>query len=185
MGELLRVVLDSLEYIWPFVVVRQSEDAGFYVGGRLLLRLSAYGFSKGIYFRIPFFTEIRATPNVPAMIRTARLDLTLKDGTLLTIGASAWAKVVDFGLAIEGVDDYTETSQETLAAVLAEKLAEVDTERVTAGEKRKRLLTDLTKWVNDETLEYGVEVSNVRFTTFALNLKTYRLMQDSGNFASW
>lgn len=185
MGDFLRVLLDGIQYLWPFVVVRQSEDAGFYLGGRLMWRLSAYGRTKGVYFRVPFFTEIRQAPNVPGMIRTARLDLTLKDGTMLTVAASAWARVVDFGKAIEGVDDYKETAEETFAAVIAERLADVDAERVTAGEKRNRLLADLTRWVNAETMGFGVETSNIRFTTFVLNIRTYRLMQDVANIGTW
>jgi regulator of protease activity HflC (stomatin/prohibitin superfamily) len=185
MGDFLRVLLDGIQYLWPFVIVRQSEDAGFYVGGRLLYRLSAYGWSKGIYFRLPFFTEIRQAPNVPGMIRTARLDLTLKDGTMVTVAASAWARVTDFGKAIEGVDDYKETAEETFAAVIAERLAEEDADRVIAGERRSRLLTSLTGWVNKETQAFGVEVSNVRFTTFAINVKTFRLMQDLNAMGTW
>lgn len=185
MGELFRIVLDSIAYLWPFRIVRQSEDAGYYIGGRLMWRLSAYRWNKGIYVVVPFFCQIRELPNVPGMIRTARLDLTLKDGTMLTVGASAWARVVDFTLAMEGVDDYRETAEEAFAAVIAERLAEIDAEKVTAGEKREGLLRNLTKLVNKETMAFGVEVTNVRFTTFALNVRTYRLMQDIANVGSW
>jgi hypothetical protein len=182
----LRVLLDSIAYLWPFRIVKVWDEAGYYIGGRMWRKASANGglFRRGIYFVVPFFTDVVDRSRVPAMIRTARIDLTLDDGTTLTAIATAWARMVDFDKAVNGVDDFYETSQETFAAVVAERLAEVDVERLSPS-KRKRWLTDLTRWVNEETMVYGVEVTNVRFTTFVLKVKTYRFMQDLANAPAW
>lgn len=75
------------------------------------------------------------------------------------------------------MDSYTETSREALSAVLADRLASVDAERLTP-EKRGRLMADLTRWVNEETSVYGIESSQVRFVTFVRNARTLRIMQD-------
>jgi hypothetical protein len=68
--------------------------------------------------------------------------------------------------------------------VLAEKIADVAAERL-EPQGRRRLIGDLTRWVNEETIVYGVEVTLVRFTTFVLNPKTFRLLQESGPVAGW
>lgn len=178
MGDFLRVLLDSIAYLWPFRIVKQWDEAGYYVGGRMWKRVSATGWNRGIYFVVPFFTDVVERSKVPGMVRTPRIDLTLDDGSTLSATAVAWAKMVDFDKAVNGVDDFRETTEETFAAVIAESLSEVDMTRLLPS-KRKRLLNDLTKWVNGETLEYGVEVTNVRFTTFVLKVRAYRILQDS------
>lgn len=179
MGELARLLVQWIEFLWPLRLVRQWETGGYYWFGRF-----QHTIGPGCYPVIPWFSEVREISVVPAIIRTARLDITLSDGSSLTFGASAWAKVTDYNKAVNSVDNYTETAEELLAAVLAEKLAQVDAQRV-QPEKRARLLSDLERWVNAESLSFGVEITQLRFTTFVTNVRTYRLLQDTSASPSW
>jgi regulator of protease activity HflC (stomatin/prohibitin superfamily) len=140
--------------------------------------------APGTYPIVPWFTEVREFSVVATIIPTPRQDITLRDGRTLTFSAAASARVVDARKALLDVDSFAETTQEAVGAVLAEKIADVAAERL-EPQGRRRLIGDLTRWVNEETIVYGVEVTLVRFTTFVLNPKTFRLLQESGPVAGW
>jgi len=169
--EFLDTLAKWIEFIWPFKIIHQWETGGLYVFGRFQKTLP-----PGCYFIVPFFMWIAEISTVPYMVVTPRMDLTLLDGSNLTLWATAWGQVTDYNLAHNSVEDYQHTTTELLQAVIADKIAQVDASRL-APEKRSRLLSDLTRWCNEETKEYGLEISHVRFTTFVLNARTYRLIQ--------
>jgi hypothetical protein len=128
--------------------------------------------------------EVKEISVVPAIISTPRLDITLQNDVLASFRASATVEVVDYDLAVNSVDSFTETMQELLSAVLADRLAGVDPERLRpAG--RTRLLSDLTRWVNEESERFGIRSSKVRFTTFVLGVRSLRLLQEVGNEPTW
>jgi regulator of protease activity HflC (stomatin/prohibitin superfamily) len=106
------------------------------------------------------------------------MDITLQDKSTLSFDATATMRVVDVDKALNSIDNYGTSATLKVAAVLATKLAEVDAERL-APEKRKRLLSDLRKWINDETLCFGVECLDVSFNSFVLNVRTFRLLTDA------
>jgi regulator of protease activity HflC (stomatin/prohibitin superfamily) len=103
---------------------------------------------------------------------------------MLSFAASATVRVVDVKAALNAVDNYTETVQELLGAVLADKLAEVDADRLTP-QKRGRLFADLRRWVAEEAIPYGIEVKRVRFTSFITNAKAHRLIIDTQQAVNW
>jgi regulator of protease activity HflC (stomatin/prohibitin superfamily) len=174
MGDFLRVILDSIQYLWPFRLVKPWERGGYYVFGRFWRVVP-----PGVFPVIPWFTEVMTISVVPAIVETTRQDITLQDGkTVLSFAASAVVQVVDFNLAVNTIDNFHQTTQELIRAVLAEKLAQVDAERL-APEKRGRLLADLRRWIDEEARTFGVEVQKLRFPTFILNARTYRLLQDT------
>lgn len=179
MSDLLRIVLDSIQFLWPLHRVEPWERGLYILLGRWTREVG-----PGIYPIIPWFTRVANCTTVLALVSTPRQDITLTDGKMLTFAATANVKVGNVTRAYLGVDNYHQTVQETIAAVLAEKLAEVDAARVTA-DKRGRLLSDLRRWVNEETRVYGVEVEELRFTTFVVNARTFRLLQESGAIAPW
>ena len=179
MGDFLRMVLDSIQFIWPLRIVQEWERGGYYLRGRWWREVG-----PGLYAVLPWFTEVRCISVVPAIVSTGRQDITLSDGTLLSFTASATVRVVNLNLAVNSVDSYTETTQELVSAVLADKLAEVDASRFTP-EKRSRLLADLRRWVAPEAATFGVEITQLRFTTFVTNARTFRLMQDTPNVITW
>ena len=190
----IQALWDILTEFWPFVVIEQWEQGVPQVFGRVVergglsklsdwlhlpFRLENGALMPGLYFVIPWFTHIEPVDIVPAPIGTPMLNITLKDGkTTLSFSVTAVVSVSNPILAVTRVDDYEESASELITAKLAEKLAEVDTSRCDP-ENRKRLLSDLLRWCNDETGQYGVKVHSLRFTNFAFNQRAYRLLTDS------
>lgn len=172
MTEFFSTLLGFIREFWPLVIVKQWQVGNRYRFGRFQRIVE-----PGLHAVIPFVDEIVMVNMVPAIVFTARQDITVGDGSVLSWQAAATMRVVDAERAVNGVDSYTETSREALSAVLADRLASVDAERLTP-EKRGRLMADLTRWVNEETSVYGIESSQVRFVTFVRNARTLRIMQD-------
>jgi regulator of protease activity HflC (stomatin/prohibitin superfamily) len=179
MGELVRLIIDCIAYVWCFRIVNEWERAGRLVCGRWV---SEKG--PGWYWNVPFFMEIHEVSVAEAICGTSRQDITLSDGSTLSFSATATCRVIDVRLAVCSVDDYRETTRELLASVLADKLAEVDAARL-APDKRGRLFADLKRWVADEAKGYGVEISKVRFTSFLVNTKSHRLIIDQASPVEW
>jgi regulator of protease activity HflC (stomatin/prohibitin superfamily) len=179
MGDFLAKVIDILEFLWPLDRVDQWEEAGYYRFGRFV---KVRG--PGVYFRFWWFERHITFSVVPTIVSTPRLDITLRDGTQLSLTASATCRVVDLAQALNTIDQFQETTQEAIAAVLADKIASVDASRL-LPEGRGRLLSDLTKWVNEETIEFGVESKKVRFTTFVLKPRMWRMLNDMQGAVSW
>lgn len=174
-GEL---IIKVIELLWPFRIVAEYEEACYYRCGHFWKVVG-----PGCYMVIPWFFTLIEASTQSAIISTGRCDITLSDGRTLSFDATAWARVADTAKAINTVDDYKETSQEILASVLSDKLGEVDTDRLSAS-KRGRLFSDLRRWVADEAIEKGIEISKVRFKSFVLPPRTYRLLIDQGSPAS-
>lgn len=179
MSEFLRLLVDWIQFLWPLRRVELYQRGLYTVCGRWQWEIG-----PGVWPILPWFVEVKAESTAEGILSTPRLDLTLKDGSMLTCAASATVRIVDLATALNKVDAYMETTAELVTAVLAEKLAEVDAERL-APEKRGRLLSDLKKWVQAEAASYGVEVSKLRFTTFVLNPRTYRLLGETSPIAHW
>lgn len=180
MGELVRLVIDCLQFIWPFRIVWADEQGGFFVCGKWR---KAVG--PGLYPVIPYFMEIKALSISKGIVGTARVDIPLSDDRQISFSASATARVVDVKLALLAMDDYKETTQELLTGVLADKVMEVDAERIVKWEKRGRLKADLLRWVQEEATEYGLELTKLRFTSLVLNTPNLRILNDSAPVSQW
>ena len=178
MSDFFRLIGEWLQFIWPLRKVNQWEQGLRYRFGRYCRVLE-----PGIYWATPWFAEIKAESVVKGVVQTPRIDITASDGTLVTAQASATVRVIDLNLAMNTVDAYLETTQELLTAVLAERMAKVDATRL-APEGRGRLLSDLARWVQEEC-NFGVEVSKLRFTTFVVNPRPFRLLGDAASVAPW
>lgn len=179
LSDFFRLIGEWLQFLWPLRKIRQWEQGLLYRNGRYVRTLS-----PGIYPILPWFHAILTDSVVPGIIQTPRIDITLLDTSMVTLQVSATVRVVDLSLAINTVEAYKETIQELITAVVAEKLAEVDAGRL-APEKRGRLLSDLRRWVGDASIVFGVEVPQLRFTTFVMNPRPYRLLQDSPTVVTW
>lgn len=175
----LQPFIDIIQFFWPFRIVHSWEVAGWYVLGKYKGRTG-----PGLKMLVPWFIEVREVSMARAIVKTPRNDITLKDGSVLHYSASATCRVVDYDLAVNSVDEYQETTQERLEAVLGDKLAEVERSRLEPN-GRKRLLSDLQRWVNERTMEFGIETSEVSFTTFVLNPRTFRVLGNQDWAKSW
>lgn len=172
MSEFFRALLDFLKEFWPVSLVKQWQKGCFYRLGRFRRVVD-----PGPHMTLPFVDEIVPVNMVPAIVFTGRQDITLNDGSVLSWQAAATVQVVDAERVTNGVDSYTETAREALCAILADRLASVDAERL-EPDKRGRLLSDLTRWVNEELNPFGMHADRVRFVTFVRNARIFRLMQD-------
>lgn len=179
MTDFLRLIGEWLQYLWPFRRVCLFEKGLYTICGRWQWLVG-----PGVWPIIPWFCEVDTESVVKGVVETQRLDITLSDGVLLSCMASGVVQVSDLRLAVNNVDAYMESAQELFAAIVADKLAEVDASRL-SYEKRSRLLSDLKRWVNQEAGEFGIEFTRLRFTTFVLNPRTYRLLSDGATGAAW
>lgn len=179
MGELVRLVIEIVQLIWPFRIVHQWERAGYYVFGRWWKEVG-----PGCWPVVPWFFEVREISTAQAIVGTGRLDITLADERMLSFAASANVRVVDTNLAINSVDEYRQTAQELLCAVLADELAKVETERF-APNRRSRLLSSLETALNAEAKEFGIEFSKVRFKSFVVVSRVLRLLIDQTTADTW
>lgn len=174
MADFLRLLLDSIAYIWPLRMVKQWERAGYYVFGRWRKEVG-----PGVWPVVPWFCEVYEVSVAEEIVNTPKQDVTLSDGSLLVFSASATIAVVDVKAALNAVQEYDKTAAEAVEAVVAERLAEVDAARL-EWSKRTRLFADLRRWVQDELTPYGVELRKLRFRSFVVNARAHRLIIDAG-----
>jgi regulator of protease activity HflC (stomatin/prohibitin superfamily) len=167
-------IIEFLDRFWPLVKIEQWERGCYYILGRARKKV----LRPGVYPVIPWFISVDSISVVPAPISSPLLNITLKDGRTLGFSITAIVRVRDPIKALNEIDDYKESASELISSRTAEKLAEVDGSRVET-ENRKRLLSDLLRWVNQDTDDYGIEVLALRFSNFALDQRAYRLLQDT------
>lgn len=177
MTDLLRLLGEWIQFLWPLRRVRLFERALYTVCGR-------WERGPGVYPIIPWFCEVDAESVAEGLVQTPRIDLTLKDGTALSFALGATVRVKDLRRAVNKVDAYMESAQELLAAVAGEKIPEVDPDRL-QPDKRGRLLSDLKRWTQAEADEYGIEILKLRFTSYVFRPRFYRVLTDAGSAAPW
>lgn len=179
MSDFLQLLGQWAEFLWPFRRVQIYERGLYTVCGRWQREVG-----PGTWLVLPWFCEVDPVAMSKGIIGTPRIDVTLQDGRLLSAQASAVVKVVDPRKAVNNVDHFMESAQELLHAVIADKLSDVEAKRI-EPDGRRRLCSDLRRWVNEEAAEFGVEFDKLRFTTFVINPKPYRVLGDSSQVASW
>lgn len=175
MGDFLRTILDSIHFLWPLSIISQWESGIYLVFGRVWKVVG-----PGLYPKIPWFITIHETSMAWEPAHTSRRDITTTDGRTLTFDATAWFRVTDPVKTLTLLHNYESGIQSLVTSVLAEKLADVDAERFEPS-KRGRLNASLKAWVANEAAAYGLEVEWVRFNTFVLGPRTYRILSDSGS----
>ena len=175
-GDLLGRVFEFIEFLWPLSKVEQWEGGVYQVFGKMRKCVG-----PGIWPKFPWFIDVHVTSTAWRPIGTGRHDITTKDGNMLTFEAIALFRVVELKKSMVVIHDDEHGMLNLLTSVLAERLAEGDPERF-APEKRGRLNTSLQQAVEREAAEFGLEVKWVRFSTFVLNPKTFRLLSESAPF---
>lgn len=181
MGDLWRAVVDSIQYLWPLRLVHTWEMAGYYIFGRCYWIVG-----PGLYPVIPWFMDVKCTSCVRAIVGTGRQDITLLDGSFLSFSATVWAQVVDARKALNEVDEPHSTTQELLASLLADTLAETPVDRLRGSRRRiNNLFAQLEESLREEAATFGVAVSELRFTSFVLGAKAHRLLIDQTQVAQW
>ncbi len=173
MSDFLRLVLDSIAYIWPFKVVMEWERCNYYICGRFWKSMK-----PGLKLVLPFFTEIRTETTVPMIFVTPMQSIMLRDGNTLTFSATITLVVVDLDRAFNKVDKWAQTSTELASGLLAEKLADTDV-GLFEPEKRGRLIGGCKLSLGVALAEYGVKIQALRFNNFIRNMRVYRLFNEN------
>lgn len=172
MSEFLRLLLDSIAYLWPFRIVREYERGAYYVTGRFWKVMG-----PGLKLVCPFFTEIQIEGVVRDVYVTPLQTISTRGGGSLTFSATMTVTIADLGRAYNSVMRYSESARESASAILAEKLAEVDAEML-EPEKRGRLVAGCLSRLRSEIEPLGLAVETLRFNNFVKNMRAYRLFQD-------
>lgn len=172
MSDFLRLLLDSIAYLWPFEIVQPWQRANYYICGKFWRTLK-----PGLKVKIPFFTDILAETTVPMIFVTPLQTITLRDGRTLTFNAAMTLTVEDLGKAFNRVDKWGQTSIELTCGLLAEKLADTDT-GLFEPEKRGRLIGGCKQSLGSALAEYGVRMHALRFPNFVINMRVYRLFNE-------
>ena len=173
MGDFGRLVIDLIGFLWPFRLVEMWERGGFYIFGRYWRDVG-----PGCYPMVPWFMQVRCLSVVDRVEACGRQDITLSDGSSLSFDATALVRIVDVNLALNSIHDCDHSAATLLGSIIAEKLAEIDAERLQPA-KRKRVFTDLERWVDAETIKFGVTTKDLRFTSFVMGARVHRLLMDS------
>jgi regulator of protease activity HflC (stomatin/prohibitin superfamily) len=168
----IQPLIDLLAFIWPLRRVEQWEVGGRYWWGRWVKTVG-----PGVYFVIPWFGEVRAVTTAEVILGTGRLDLAIKDNTVLSYAATATLKIVDPYLALNAVHEYQETAQEALMAVLSGVLGDESLESF-EPKKRTWLLKRVETAVREKLGRYGMEVLEVNFISLIPNARIHRLVMD-------
>lgn len=172
MSEFLRLLLDSVEFLWPFKRVQEWERGCLYVWGHYWRTVG-----PGIYLVVPWFMRMIEVSVVPGIHWTPLQTITLADGRQLTFSLSVTYHVEDPERATNLVERYEETMVEFAAGMVAEELATVDPSKFEPKYgKRDRLLEALRLQIDNQMVRWGVRCTALRFTNFAVGLRTYRLL---------
>jgi regulator of protease activity HflC (stomatin/prohibitin superfamily) len=177
-SDLLRAIIDLFRAVWPFRIVQTGQRGAVYLFGRYQGWVS-----PGCYPFLPFFSDVVPVMVVPEPWPTPLLNISLRDGTMLTFSAMVTLRVEDVGKAMNSVVDWSESCLERVAGVLSESLADADPKRFDPGSgRRDRLVEEIRQAADVKTGEFGVRVVEITFPNFALGVRSFRLISDRATF---
>lgn len=178
MTDLIRLIVEIVQLLFPFRLVSPWERGVFYVFGRTWLTVGA-----GCYPVLPWFMDIRKVLVKPQPWPIPLQGITLRDGRHLTFSATATLTVFDPVAALENVAEWQESSMEKISGLISDELAVVDTQRFEPSYgKRSNLIEELRKKANEMTSEFGVRVDKIQFPNFLIGVRTYRLLVERATF---
>lgn len=174
MTEVLRLLLDLLQPLWPLRIVWEWQRGLYFVGGRCV---GVVG--PGLKVVVPYLCDVRPVSVVPEIHQTPLQTVTLRDGSALTYSASLTVVVNDPRAAYTRIGHYAETVVELAARVLSEGLADADPKRFDpARGKRDKLLDELREEINQACGAYGLAITALGLNNFARGVRTVRLLLD-------
>jgi hypothetical protein len=162
-NDLIRLVLDSIAYLWPFRVV--------YEGERLLLENDGPGTQVRPALR---HRDQHRRPGAGG-VRHPFAEHHPQGRTLAPFSATFTVEVQHLGAGYSKVMSWGESARELASAILAQKLAEVGSEML-EPEKRGRLIAGCLSRLRSEP--FGLRVTTLRFNNFVA-ARVYRVFQDA------
>jgi hypothetical protein len=165
-------LIDIVAYVWPFTRVDHWERGVRYWCGH-----AGKVVGPGVYFTLPWFAEVRTASTVEFIMGTGRLDLALKDGTILSYAATATAHIEDVFKALNAVNEYQETAVEAFMSACSAQLGK---ETVASFEPASRawMLKRIQTAVQEKIGKYGMVVDEVSFVSLVPNARIHRLVMD-------
>lgn len=176
MSDLIRELAAWLRELWPIRFVSQWEAGVVTFCGRVV---GVAGPGLKCYFPKLYELHYVSVAEWPALTR--RHDITLRDGSVLSFSATATFRVVDPVAAFCRLDHYKSSIELAIARVLSDELAECDPARFDPKFlKRRNLIEELRRALNDDCGRYGIEVVDLGLTDFLRDVRTVRLLTDPG-----
>lgn len=178
MNDFVRLVIEIIQYLWPFRKTASYQRGVYRVFGRAIH--GKWWFNNpepGLKLVVPFFTEVEGYLVVPDPLTLPRQSLTVRDGRALVCQALMTVVVEDIYLAIEAVAGYVVSSQEVASGKIATRLMTAEPPEL-EPDNRGRLLGGLKQSINSDLAKFGCRCTDLTFTQFAF-ARTYRLFNDS------
>lgn len=170
MGEkILEVILNFIEDILPFFVVKEYEQA-------IVLRFGKYKktLERGFYFKIPFVdnpikdTVVTTTLTIPAQ------SITTSDEKQLVIKAVVKYNIDDIKAFLLNVYDAKDAIADTAQAIIKEQIHQ----RTWAECNSDKLDNEITKKLRIEVKKWGINIDKVTLTDIGL-IRTIRLINEN------
>lgn len=169
MGEMVKLLFDTLGHLWPLRIVNHWERGLYYVCGCYVGWVG-----RGCYPVIPWFFDVHTVSMVPDVFLTPLKSVTTRGGVQLTYSCSVTFRVTCPSLAFNELHDYRESIVEITNGVLSDGMRALADTSVTSEE----LLQPLRASINHTLKQYGVEVVALRLDNFVVGARTLRLLQD-------
>lgn len=169
MGEMVKLLFDTLGHLWPLRIVNDWERGLYYVCGRCVGEVG-----RGCYPVLPWFCDVHAVSVVPDVVLTPLKSVTTRGGVQLTYSCGITFRVTHPRAAYTKLHDYKESIVEIANGVLSDGMrALTDTTATSEG-----MLEPLRVSINHALEVYGVEVVALRLDNFVVGAGTVRLLQD-------
>lgn len=185
MGDFLRVILDSISFLWPFRVVKQYERCVYYCCGKVVrTRFFLFSAAPGLKFLIPFFCDVKVYSVTEQVFTLPRQPIRLKDGKTLILRGVVVCEIDDIFAAELNVSNYTESTHEIASCTIADYLSDFTSEELDAA-NRRRILSTLRARVQKDVGNYGFKVKRISFSQFLLPQRVYHVINDAGGTAEY
>lgn len=167
MGDLFKLVVDTLSVFWPFRLVHDWEAGLYYACGRCV---GVVG--PGVKLVVPWFCDVVPVSLVPDVFLTPLKSVTNREGRQVSYSCSVTFRVTDPRAAYRKLTDYKESVIEIVNGVLSDGVRQ--TTDLTGS-----LLEPLRVSINHALEPYGLTVDALRLDNFVVDAPTLRLLQNS------
>ena len=169
MGDFLRLLIDSIHYLFPVRVVWSYELGVRFWGGNPPQQLQ-----PGIYFFVPFFSRIETLPVCQDVIDLPFLSITTKDGKTVDVSLNFAFRIVDAVAHYTNVTDFAENFPRLASRHAMAKIRGWTYEELLARQSdcEQSLKTTLNTRIAKHG--WGAEIDDAGFTDLVLT-KQFRL----------
>jgi len=169
MEKILEFLLNIIEDILPFFVIKEYEQAVLLRGGKYYKT-----YKKGLYFKIPFLDNPIKTVVATTTLTIPTQSVTTLDQKQLVVKAIVKYNVEDIKLFILEVYDAVDAISDTVQGIIKEQINQKTWEECNSikfdNEITKKLRVEIKKW--------GINVDKVTLTDIGI-IKSIRLFNEN------